>query len=394
MERWEAIVVGAGAMGTSALAHLARRGVRALGVEQFSLNHAHGSSHGRTRLLRTVYAEGPQYVPWVLRARELWQALEAETHRELFRPTGILQLGGPSGDQLDRALASARRRRIPHARLTAAQVRERFPAFHPADGTRAVFDPGGGVLFPERCLAAHARVAEERGARWNFNERVRAWSADADGVTVETSRGDYRADQLVIAAGAWVGHLVPSLPFHPLVERQSVFWFEPRRNEMEFAPERMPGFTWDAGGGPDRYFYGTPDFGDGPKFAGFSGHPVASADRVPRTIARRERAGVVRFVRQRFPDAAGPIRSETTCLFTHTPDRDFVLDRLPGRARVVVASPCSGHGFKFASVIGEAIAELVVDGRTRLNRRPFSLARFRPRRARPGGPRRRPPRAT
>ncbi len=365
-------------MGLSATAHLAARRARTLVLDRFHLNHRHGSSHGRSRILRTVYAEGPWYVPLVQQALREWQALGRAQQTELFTRTGCLMFGSRRSAELGSALRSARVYRLPHELLGAEEVGRRFPAFAPTPSEVALFDPSGGILYPERCLEAFARQATDAGAALHWGERALRWSADDGGVSVQTRRAEYRARDLVIAAGAWCGTLVPSLGFTPVVERQAVFWFRPRTDARKFAAGRMPVFTWRLG--PKEFYYGVPDLGDGIKVAGYGGRITRSADRVPRRITPAERRRVGGFVDRYLPGARGPLRSTTTCLFTYTPDRHFVLDRHPRHSNVLLVSPCSGHGFKFASVIGTIVANLVLDGAAGFDLTPFRLDRFRRRR--------------
>ncbi len=362
-------------MGLSSAAHLAARRAHTLVLDRFQLNHRNGSSHGRSRILRTVYAEGPWYVPIVQQALREWKALGRAQRTELFTRTGCLMFGPRRSAELVDALRSARLYRLPHELLGAEEVGHRFPAFSPAPSEVALFDPSGGVLDPELCLEAFARQATDAGAVLHWGERALRWSAEAGRVSVRTRRAEYHARHLVIAAGAWFGSLVPSIGFTPVVERQAVFWFRPRTDPGKFAAGRMPVFTWRLG--PKEFYYGVPDLGDGVKVAGYGGEITRSADRVPRRISPTERRRIVGFVDRYLPEARGPLRSTTTCLFTYAPDRHFVLDRHPRHSNVLLVSPCSGHGFKFASAIGTIVAELILDGAARFNLAPFRLDRFR-----------------
>jgi sarcosine oxidase len=380
------IIAGAGVMGSAVAWALARRGEAPVVLEQFQLNHARGSSHGRTRILRCLYSEGPEYVPWVRRAREEWGALEVERRRTLFEPVGGLLVGVRSSASIRGAVRAGRVHRMPFERLDAAEARERFPAFRLGADEVGLFDPQAGVLRAEACVSALAESARDAGAEFRFGERLLTWKSVPDGVELRSSTATYRCGQLVIAGGAWVGSLIPHLPFQPRIERQTVLWLKPQRNEGDFTPEKMPVFTWERPG--ERHFYGTPDLGDGVKVAGFGGTPVRSADRVPRRITARDRRPALDFARTAIPDAAGPIRSMSTCLFTYAPDGHFVLDRAPGAPAVLVVSPCSGHGFKFAPSIGEVAADLVLNTAPTLDPSPFRLARFRGARAAPSRGRR------
>jgi sarcosine oxidase len=358
---FDTIVVGAGAAGSAVACFLARRGQRVLLFEQFELNHVRGSSHGRTRILRTAYSEGSEYVPLVRRARALWLELGEETGRELFRPIGALILGRPDSRVVSRALATARAVRAPHEVLSADAVRSRFPAFAPDDSEVAILDREAGALFPERCIETFVELARNSGAHVRFGEAVKNWRSDRSKVRVNTDRATFSGRALVLAVGSWLPAVVSDLGVPFEIERQAVFWFGPRRDEATFGPDRMPAFVWQRRA--QGYFYGLPNFGDGVKVASDEGTVVESPDRVDRAIADADRTPVRKFVERRIPGADGPELDATTCIYTNTPDRRFLLDIHPSFPNVWIASACSGHGFKFASAVGETLADWIVDGR-------------------------------
>jgi sarcosine oxidase len=379
VHRFDVAVVGAGAAGGATALFLARRGRSVLLLERFDLNHVFGSSHGRTRILRCAYSEGDQYVPLVHRARALWLELGRETGRELFRPIGALILGEPQSRVVAGAVATARALELPHEVLDAKTVRSRFPAFMPDEAEVAVWDPMGGAVFPERCLETMVEGARAAGAHVRFREPMREFRASRDRVFVRSDREEYEADQLVLAVGSWLPSTVPGLGVPMEVERQAVFWFRPRGEASRFAPERMPAFVWQrrAVG----YYYGLPDFGDGVKAASDEGSVAASPEAVPRIVTESDEAPVRAFVGARLPGADGPVADRTTCIYTNTPDRRFLLDTHPAHSNVWIASACSGHGFKFASAVGESLATWIADGR-----RPPELAPFAHPAHRPAGP--------
>ena len=356
---YDHIVVGAGAVGTSTAYHLSAKPGRTLVLERFYENHPYGSSHGRSRILRTAYAEGPSYVPLVLRARTLWQGLGREVGQEIFRPTGVL-LAGPRGAvALDRAAASARRYGLPHERWEGSAAKERFPTFRFSVGDTALWDPGGGVLFPERAIRAYRQRAHRRGGTFRWNSPALRWTPLArGGVLLVTPRREYVAEKVVLTAGAWLPGLVPDLRLRLAVEQQTVFWFSsggrPRKPFRE-----MPAFVWyDHRGG---HYYGTPDLGDGVKVGGSRGQRISDTSRRPPTSARELR-GVARFVRGRIPGLSTRPRQRTRCLYTNRPDRNFLVGVHPDCPDLVLVSACSGHGFKFASALGEQLARLVTTG--------------------------------
>lgn len=354
---YDVLIAGLGAMGSATATELARRGVGVLGLDRYAPPHALGSSHGGSRIIREAYFEHPLYVPMVQRAYELWRALEKSSGVRLLLETGGLMIGRPDSALIEGSLRSAEIHRLPHTMLTAAEVRARFPALHPEQDMVAVLEPRAGVLFPEACISAHLGEARRHGAELRFDEPVLRWESDGDFVRVFTSRGEYRARQMIVTAGAWVESLLPGLELPLRVERQVLHWFDPTSNVAAFTPSRCPIHLWQFDNG--LFFYGFPDLGTGVKAAFHHAGEVTTADGVRRDVTPAE-IGTVRAALRRFvPAADGPARASAVCLYTNMPDEHFLIDRHPGEARVLVASPCSGHGFKFAPVVAEILADLV-----------------------------------
>ncbi|MGA7923847.1 MAG: N-methyl-L-tryptophan oxidase [Thermoplasmata archaeon] len=376
MERRDAgtewLIVGAGAAGSAISYFLARRGIATRTFEQFRLNHPFGSSHGRTRILRTTYSEGPEYVPLVLRARTLWRELGRQYRSPLFLPTGTLIIGRAGERMVEGALTSARTWGRPHRVLRPEEVSSRFPGFLLDPDEVAVWDPAGGVLRPERALRAFVGLARDRGSKFSWGETVHAWTATEEGVEVRTSRKTYRGRGLILSPGAWLGGLAPSLDLPLTIEGQSVFFLrsEPDRRAVY---RSIPAFVWQRS--TRGYFYGTPDLGHGLKVASDAGFVVQDPDHVPRGSSARERNLVTSFARRHLPGALGRIVEEMRCLYTNTPDHRFVLDHHPDHRNVIVVSTCSGHGFKFMPAVGEAAARLVETGHVPPGWEPFRMPR-------------------
>ena len=366
----DVVIVGLGAMGSAAAYHLARRGCKVVGLDRFTPPHAFGSSHGKTRIIREAYFEHPHYVPLVQRSYELWNALERSSGRDLLTVTGGLMIGRPDGVLVTGARRSAEAHSLPYAMLTAAEVSARFPALRPADDMVAVLEPRAGILFPEACVDAHLTLAREHGATLRFDEAVTGWRRDGDGVRVVSANGEFRAAQLLLTAGSWITSLVPELKLPFTVERQVIYWFAPRAHPENFAAGRCPIHLWETA--PQEFIYGFPDLGDGVKLAVHHAGDTTGPDQVQRNVGDGELASMRERVRRFVPDADGELRAATVCLYTNTPDEHFWIDRHPQHGNVLIASPCSGHGFKFAPVIGEALADLLIDGRSR-----FDLSLFR-----------------
>ena len=354
-QKFDVIIVGLGAMGSAAAYHLAARGRRVLGLDRFSPPHAIGSSHGKTRIIREAYFEHPLYVPLIQRAYELWAELERQTGRPLLRQTGGLMIGRPDSAVVSGAKRSAEEHRLRHEILEASEVRRRFPALQPTDEMIAVWEPRAGILFPEACVDAHLDMARKHGADLHAEEPVLRWQPDGKGVRVFTAKGEYPADQLVLTAGSWIQSLLPDLILPIVVERQIQFWFEPI-NPSAFHPDRCPIHIWEFE--PDRHFYGFPYLGEGVKVAGHHEGETVNPDFINRDVAPEEVEAMRALVRQFLPGADGPLRSAVVCMYTNTPDHHFFIDRHPAHPQVLIASPCSGHGFKFSSAIGEVVANL------------------------------------
>lgn len=371
---YDQIVVGAGALGTSTAYSLSRFSGRTLVLERFHENHPFGSSHGKTRILRTAYAEGAAYVPLVLQARRRWLRLGRDAGEEIFRATGVLMAAPANSAPLAQARASARRYDLPSEPLDPERARERFATFRFARGDSILWDPTGGVLFPERAIAAYRRLAHDRGVTFRWNAPVTRWSrTSGDRIVVSTAGRDYVARSLVLSVGAWLPTLVPDLALSLEAEQQTVYWF--RAQDRPTEPYRaMPAFVWySAEGG---YYYGTPDVGDGVKVGGSRGQRVRDPARHPPSSVRELRA-VQRFVRGRLPGLSPAPRRHVRCLYTNTPDKNFIVDFHPDSPNVILVSACSGHGFKFASALGELIAQGVRAGTLSPLLAPFRLPRTR-----------------
>jgi sarcosine oxidase len=365
MSHFDVIVIGLGGMGSAAAAHASARGQRVLGIEQFQPAHDHGSSHGRSRVIRLAYFEHPAYVPLLHRAYELWRRLEAQTGRHVLQITGGLMIGSPDSEVVSGSLRSAREHQLDHEMLDADQIRRRFPAFTPPAGTVALLENAAGIVFPEEAIRAHLDVAADNGAHVHFDERLADWEPGASGrIIVTTSRGRYECERLILAPGAWAPSVfkLDGLPLE--VEPQQLHWFAPAGGEAPFAPDRFPIYIWDLGGGIQ--FYGFPADEDGRVKVAFfrsrvSGEAAMRAALAPCLPAL----------------AHGALVETVSCKYTLTPDHHFVIGHHPDQPGVVIASPCSGHGYKFASVVGEILADLAIDGATRHPIDLFDPRRFR-----------------
>jgi sarcosine oxidase len=367
---YDTIVVGLGGAGASTAYHAARSGGKVLGLEQFGVVHENGSSHGKSRIYRTAYFEGAAYVPLVQRAQQLWNELQRESRAPILRKTGGLMLGTPDRPTVSGAIRTATSCSLEHEVLTASDVQRRFPAFVPRPSEIAVWDPDAGVLYPENCIRAHADGAMRAGAELHYGERVRSWSAKGDSVTVRTELGEYASRSVVLTAGAWTPSLAEELALPLVIERQFVLWF-PAKDPALVAPERMPVFLWDRGA--HEHTYGVPDLGDGVKVGSWIVKTATTPETADRTFGEEAAAPVRHFVETSLRGVTDRETAHASCLYTNAPDGHFLIGTHPRHRHVVIVSACSGHGFKFTSVVGE-IAQRLAAG----DDPGFDLSMFRP----------------
>jgi sarcosine oxidase len=373
------IVIGLGAMGSSTALHLAGRGHRVLGFDQFTPPHSYGSSHGQTRIIRQSYFEDPRYVPLLLRAYELWRRLEVDTGQSLLHITGGLMIGRADGDLVARSTASAERFLLPHEVLSATQIRRRYPLFKVDDDSAALWERDAGYLHPGLCIEQQLRQATSAGAELHFNEPAMEWNALPGGsVSVRTARETYAADHLIITAGPWAPQILRELNLPLSVTRQVVYRFEPIGNVDLFRPDRMPIYVREMEE-DQPLLYGFPLTGadsDGVKVGLHGSDDVCSPETVDRTIRPADERIIRERIAEALPLLAGRLLHAETCLYTMTPDAHFVIDKHPEFSQVTVAAGFSGHGFKFATVLGEVLAELATDCKPAYDLEPFSARRF------------------
>jgi sarcosine oxidase len=378
--RYDAIVVGVGGMGSAAAYYLARRGKRVLGLERFGIPHSMGSSHGHTRIIRLAYYEDPSYVLLLRRAYELWREIQGKAGERLLHTTGSIDAGPADSWVFQGSWESCKLHDLPHEVLTGAELKRRHPGYNLPPDHLALLQPEGGFLTPERCIVSYVMAAQAEGAEIHGHERVLEWEPLEGGVRVTTDRGHYEADRLIITAGAWNGEILDVLEGLAVPERQVLAWLQPTRPER-FRPDNFPVFNLLVDEGR---FYGFPVFGvPGFKFGKyFHLNETGAADELDRVPNDHDEEVLRSFAERYFPDGSGPTMDLQTCMFTNTPDHHFVIDLHPDYEQVSFASACSGHGFKFASVVGEIMADLADRGFTRHDIDLFRLDRLtgRPRR--------------
>jgi sarcosine oxidase len=363
MSHPDVIVVGLGAMGTSACFHLARRGVRVLGLERFDIPHNLGSSHGYSRMTRMCYWEHPDYVPLLKSAYRLWHELEMLAGVKLIYITGGLQIGPANGEMVPSSLKSAKAHGLSHQVLDRDEIRRQFPQFQVPDDFTGLIDNDAGFILCDDAVSAQAVLAMQHGAELHGREEVLDFSSDQNGVNVRTSLGTYEANKLIYCGGAWTDKLVRDLGIALRVSRQVLAWVWPKSPELFSAP-KLPVWAVEHSG---EIHYGFPMMMRSPgfKLATHSAGETADPDRVNREITPSDEQTVRPFLREFMPQADGPLLSMRTCLYTNSPDGNFILDRHPNHERVLFACGFSGHGFKFAPVIGQVLADLATTGTTK-----------------------------
>jgi sarcosine oxidase len=388
VNNFDTIVCGLGAMGSAAVYQLAKRGNNVLGLDRFSPPHDNGSSHGDSRIIRQAIGEGEEYVPLVLRSYELWREIEGATGKQLLMITGGLTLESQNSegvlhgrpDFLDQAIRCAEKFGIRHEIFETADIKKRYPQFAVTD-ERAYFEYETGFLRPELCIEAQLRLARKHGATVQTNETVVSVGSRADSaVMVQTSRGAYSAEKVIITAGPWIGRFLPPAYAHLFkVYRQVMYWFDISEDcRSTFAPPGFPIFIWIFAKGGEFGFYGFPTLdGKTIKIATEQFTAITDPDHVQRAVSMEEKQSMYKgYVQGRLPGISDRCGAAASCLYTTTLDSNFVIDVHPDNDRIIIASPCSGHGFKHSAAIGEALAEQVINGKSQIDISSFSMKRF------------------
>lgn len=372
---FDVIVAGVGAMGAQTCWHLANRGQRVLGLDRYDIPNSMGSSHGVHRIIRLAYFEHPLYVPILRRAYELWRQTEQLFGEQLLFVTGSLDIGPADAPVIKGSLESCKLHSLAYELLAGETVNARYPGYKLPEGYAAVYQADGGFVASERAVVAAATLAMNAGATLRAREAIVGFDRlPGGGVKVTTTKATYEAGRLVLSTGAWIGEHVPALKSTAVPERQVLGWFRPRKPE-HFRLGRFPVSNLKS---EDGHFYQFPVWGV-PGFKIGRYHHLqeqGAADDLSREPNAADEEALRSSLRRFFPDADGDLLAMRTCMFTNTPDEHFIIDRLPGFEEIVVASPCSGHGFKFSSAIGEILADLAMDRPPKFDLSPFEIGRF------------------
>ena len=361
MGSYDVIVVGLGVMGGAAAYHCAKRGVRVLGLDANTFGHGLGSSHGVTRAIRETYFEAPDYVPLVQRSFDLWRDLERESGMSMLSVKGAVYVGPSDHKLLEGVVSSAEKHSIAYERLSSRQANQRFPGFAVPNRWEAVFENRGGVLQAHDCQKAHVDLARSLGAILHFGESARSWIHYGGNFTVTSDHECHTAPKLILTPGPWASELLAGLALPLTVRRIPVIHFEPK-DRLRYNAEAMSVYFWAT---PEGVYAGFPHFdGEGVKIMRHDRNETCTPATVLRDVDALDVEEVSQFADKYMPFANGGVNRSSVCLYTMTPDNHFVIDRHPEMPGLVYASACSGHGFKFAPVIGEVLADLALEGAT------------------------------
>jgi len=372
---YDIMVLGLGANGSSALYQLSKTGYKVAGIDQFTPPHTKGSSHGQSRIIRQAYYESPLYVPFLKQAYHYWHQLEAETGQQLLLQTGGLMLGSSDSVLVTGARLSAVTHQVPFEYLAAAEIKERFPALKPEEDTVAILEKEAGILYPEKCIEAFLHLANQHGAALHFNEPVLKIIPGATSVDIITANNRYTTQRLIVSAGAWLNQLLPGLQLPLTVARQVLFWLKDEAGEPKpaFSPKQLPIYIWEFM--PGKMFYGFANLGEGIKIAmHHQGRPVEPG--LLQNDVSESEVEDIKNLAHAYLDINPVLNYAATCMYTNTPDEDFIIDFHPQHPNIIIASPCSGHGFKFASFTGKILADMATGFPVAEDISPFSISRF------------------
>ena len=374
MPDFDIIIIGAGAFGSSTAYHLSKTGKKVLVLDRFHPPHDKGSSHGQTRVIREAYFENPIYVPLLQRAYQLWTNLEIASGKELLIKTGGLMLGKRDSHVVTGTLESARINNLNCELLNDTEINNKFPAFHPTNETYGVYEKNAGILFPERCIDAHISLAQGETTTFNFKEVVTKIKHDSTQIKVITDKANYTCDKIIISTGAWIKELIADLTIPLQVSRQVLFWFKLNTEHVSyFSIPSFPIYIWNTD--TNEHFYGFPDLGNGFKIALHDKGENSDPNTLNREVTIDEVNKMKSLIKLYFNTESVYINS-SVCMYTNTPDDDFIIDYHPSNNNIIIASPCSGHGFKFSSVIGEIISDMATGKPLEFDLSPFRLSRF------------------
>ena len=375
MKIFDVIVLGLGAHGSSAVYHLSKNDIKVCGIDKFVPPHAFGSSHGKSRIIRQAYHESPMYVPLVMEAYKLWNELENISGKKLLLKTGGLILGNENSMVIKGAKLSAETHNVPYEYLNNKEIEKRFPALKPTAETVAIVEKSAGILFPEECIKTNLKLANKNGALLLFGETVQSINIKNSCVQVVTDKGIYETEKLIVSVGAWLNDLLPELKLPLNIKRQVLFWFKNEDKQMQqfIEPKGLPIFIWEYN--LPHVFYGFPDLGNGIKIAPHhEGQPI-HPDLLSKEVYKDEIVQMKNILDEYF-NVDATFNFSDVCMYTNTPDEHFIIDYYPSNKNIIIASPCSGHGFKFSSVIGKTLCDMATEQPLQFDISPFKINRF------------------
>lgn len=381
---YDVIVIGLGAMGSASLYQLSKRNIKVLGIDRFNPPHDRGSSHGDTRITRLAVGEGAAYVPLVLRSHQIWDELEEASGKKILHKIGHARFSNADGDKPDsknviaRSANLAKEYGIKHELLTNEQIKTRFPMFDFTKNETGYFEPESGYVLPELAISTQLQLAKENGANILINSEVTSVKADGDTVVVSVGEVDYRAKKVITSAGSWVNDFVPKSHQVFKVERQVLYWFDIKSGYEKF--RELPTFFWSYDNGDIDEIYGFPALDGergGLKVAMEQHSEFTTPDEFSPQVSKEEEHNMfITHVKEQIPALSNKAIKSVACKYTVTPDYGFVIDYHPINKNIIIASPCSGHGFKHSAAIGEVLSQLAIDGQSEIDIEPFSFDRF------------------
>ena len=370
----DVIIIGLGAMGSATSMFLSHNGIKVIGFDSYSPPHEFGSSLGHTRVIREAYHEGTTYVPIVQRAYEIWFEMNENSKVPIIETYGGLLIGRKTGD-IENALKSANKYDIPIKKMTSDEISQKFSVLNPPKEYIGLLESRGGAVFVENSINHMLNTALNNGSIHKYNERVVRWSKKSNYYLVETNLGNYKTEKLVFSSGAWITKLIPTLKLPIKIERQVLFWFSPRKNPDKFKSINMPNSGWDLDNGLS--FYTMPNLENrGFKVAMHHNGEFVDPDTLIRESNDSDLKMVRDFLEEYIPDGNGELIDSKVCMYTDTPDQDFLIDSHPDDENIIICSPCSGHGFKFTPAIGEICSSLIINNSTNFDLDKFSLERL------------------
>ena len=360
--------------GSAALYHLAKKGLRVLGVEQFDVPHSLGSSHGHTRVIRKAYFEHPSYVPLLQKAYDMWKTIEEDSGRQLVNYCGMIYAGQLNSSSIQGVKKSSELYGVPIQELTATDLKTQYPQFSFNDEMTGLYEPSGGYLLVEDCVKVHCDLAQKHGAEVFTNTSVTKWKHENDLYSIKTEQDEFQTKSLVVSAGAWTSKLLKELHLPLTIQRIPSGWFKPKNNHHTLE-KRFPIFGIES---PYGFFYGFPVLDErGVKIARYEGsETVSSVDAIDRTVRDGDLDHIQQFIQQYLPGVTMQVNASSVCMYTVTPDSHFVIDQHPHHENLYIAAGFSGHGFKFSSAVGAVLADLVCDKQTDVDISFLGLERF------------------